>query len=49
MIGFGELNEEFGKLPPYSFPRRGHHYGIYTCDHIIDVISNDKPQITIIE
>ena len=33
----------------YSFPGRGHHYGIYTCDHIIDVISNDKPQITIIE
>ncbi|MCQ2481919.1 MAG: hypothetical protein MJ153_00315 [Clostridia bacterium] len=31
----------------YSYPGRGHHYGIYTCDHIIDVLSNEVPKITV--
>lgn len=27
----------------YSYPGRGTHFGIYTCDHIIDVLANSTP------
>lgn len=30
----------------YSYPGRGMHFGIYTCDHIIDIIANSIPVIT---
>ncbi len=30
----------------YSWPGRGTHYGVYTVDHIIDVLSNSTPIIT---
>lgn len=30
----------------YLWPSRDTHYGIYTCSHIIDVISENKPVIT---
>jgi hypothetical protein len=30
----------------YSWPGRGKHFGIYTCDHLIDIISNSTPIIT---
>ena len=29
----------------HSFPGIGIHYGVYTCDHIIDIISAHKPNI----
>ena len=29
----------------YSWPGRGTHYGIYTVDHIIDVIADSEPII----
>jgi hypothetical protein len=29
----------------YSYPGRGQHFGIYTCNHIIDIISNSTPII----
>lgn len=30
----------------YSYPGEGIHYGIYTCDHIIDIIADSTPIIT---
>ena len=30
----------------YSWPGKGTHYGIYTADHIIDVLANSAPIIT---
>ena len=30
----------------YSYPGMGKHFGIYTCDHIIDVIADSIPIIT---
>ena len=30
----------------HSFPGIGIHYGVYTCDHIIDIISAHEPEIT---
>lgn len=32
----------------YSWPGRGTHFGIYTCDHIIDIISDSNPIITVL-
>lgn len=32
----------------YSYPGRGTHYGIYACDHIIDIIADSTPTITIL-
>ncbi len=32
----------------YSYPGRGTHYGVYTCDHIIDIIADNTPTITIL-
>lgn len=32
----------------YSWPGRGTHYGVYTTTHIIDVITNSKPVITVL-
>ena len=33
----------------YSWPGLGTHYGVYTADHIIDVIADEEPIITRIE
>lgn len=30
----------------YSWPGRGTHYGVYTADHIIDIIADSKPVIS---
>lgn len=30
----------------YSYPGKGTHYGIYTCDHIIDIIADSTPIVT---
>lgn len=30
----------------HSWPGIGRHYGVYTCDHIIDVITAHEPEIT---
>ena len=32
----------------YSWPGKGKHYGVYAADHLIDVISNDIPIITLL-
>ncbi|MCD7810581.1 MAG: hypothetical protein LUG91_01840 [Ruminococcus sp.] len=31
----------------YSFPGRGQHYGVYTGDHIIDIIADCIPEIIV--
>ena len=33
----------------YSWPGLGTHYGVYTANHIIDVIADEEPIITRIE
>ena len=33
----------------YSWPGLGTHYGVYTADHIIDVIADKEPIISRIE
>ena len=30
----------------YSYPGKGTHYGVYTCNHIIDIIADSTPIIT---
>lgn len=32
----------------YSWPGKGTHYGIYAADHLIDIISNESPIITLL-
>lgn len=29
----------------YSWPGKGTHYGVYTADHVIDIIADSKPVI----
>ena len=29
----------------YSWPGKGTHYGVYTADHVIDIVADSKPVI----
>ena len=37
--------DEIVHTKDYSWPGRGKHYGIYTADHIIDIIADCEPAI----
>ena len=32
----------------YSWPGKGTHYGVYTADHIIDIIADKEPVISMV-